>query len=604
MNRIIDWYRRLDVAQEKTWVRGLLTALMMVLSFGGAAFLVAQTPEWAMTFVGADSARPWIWASVGAIWASIVIWMGLFVPVFLTIVLSAMAAVIVGMIFGLPAAAATLGIGVLTVTFLLLTQVLLLVLRYPAQPLAIAHTVVKEAMRLRISAFFIIVLLVALPLIPVFASQEQELRYRIQTFISWSVGLTFSLAACMTIFLACATVSFEIRDRQIWQLMTKPVSRINYLIGKWIGIVGINLVLIAVCGVSIFGVIDYMEDLPTSDVDRVYIRDTILTARVIAQPEFDRLPIDDVRLRAEQMIESDRTLKEAIDAGLRDEFIEKRLLMRRIQEEYLNEQRQIPPGEERVYTFKNLNHAIGSQQNLELRYQFHILDNDTHSTHWATFFFPHSRTFPAAQQIPPFGQEYVPTMRNSLTVRPDLVEEDGTFQIVIFNGRMRDGVIEPGRGPIFFDPDGVEVYYTVGSFQSNFVRGMVVIWTKLAFLAMLGIATATVLSFPVATLFSFTVFLAAAISPFLALSLNEFVIRNDLRVDLHIVKFVAGMLVTLLGTFGDYAPTKSLVRGELIPWLTVLKGVGLMGIIWTGLSLGLGYFFFRDRELATYSGQG
>lgn len=604
MNRLIEWYRSLEAMQEKTWVRGVLSALAAVLFLGGAAALVSSEPEWASTFIGTDSARPWVWGLTGAVWAIVIIWMGLFVPVLLTIVGSVAAAILVGLIFGLPAAAATLGIGVLTFTFMLLTRILLLVLRYPAQPLAIAHTVVKEAMRLRISAFFIILLLVALPLIPVLASQEQELRYRIQTFISWSVGLTFSLAACMTIFLACATVSFEIRDRQIWQLMTKPVSRINYLIGKWIGIVGINLVLIAVCGVSIFGVIDYMEDLPTSDVDRVYINDTILTARVIAQPEFDRLPVEDLRLRAEQMIEADRTLKEAIDAGLRDEFTEKRMLMRQIQDDYLNAQREIPPGEERVYTFKNLDYAIGSGQNLELRYQFHILDNDTHSTHWATFFFPHTRTFPAAQQIPPFGQEYVPTMKNSLTVRPDLVQDNGEFQIVIFNGRMRDGVIEPGRGPIFFDPDGVEVFYTVGSFEGNFVRGMVVIWTKLAFLAMLGIATATILSFPVATLFSFTVFLAAAISPFLSLSLDEFYIRNDYRVDLYIVKFVAGALVTLLGTFGDYAPTKSLVQGELIPWWNVIKGVALMGIVWSGLSLGLGYLFFRDRELATYSGQG
>ncbi|NJR72137.1 MAG: hypothetical protein HC782_03430, partial [Gammaproteobacteria bacterium] len=44
-------------------------------------------------------------------------------------------------------------------------------------------------------------------------------------------------------------------------------------------------------------------------------------------------------------------------------------------------------------------------------------------------------------------------------------------------------------------------------------------WVKLAFLAALGICTATFLSFPVACLLSFTVFLAGMLGPYLADSL-------------------------------------------------------------------------------------
>ena len=46
----------------------------------------------------------------------------------------------------------------------------------------------------------------------------------------------------MTLFLSCATVAFEIRERQIWQLMTKPVHRINYLLGKWVGVATLNVI--------------------------------------------------------------------------------------------------------------------------------------------------------------------------------------------------------------------------------------------------------------------------------------------------------------------------------------------------------------------------
>ena len=122
----------------------------------------------------------------------------------------------------------------------LLSRVMLLILNRPWQPLAVAHTVVKEASRTRLSLVFIVLLLVALPLIPLWLDPDSPLRYRVQTFIARSMGLTFTLAACMTLFLACATVAFEIRDRQIWQLMTKPVNRFSYLLGKWLGVMAVS----------------------------------------------------------------------------------------------------------------------------------------------------------------------------------------------------------------------------------------------------------------------------------------------------------------------------------------------------------------------------
>ena len=62
----------------------------------------------------------------------------------------------------------------------------------------------------------------AFPRVPV--DPDAPLRYRVQTFISRSMGLSFVFAACMTLFLACGTVAFEIRDRQIWQVVSKPNS--------------------------------------------------------------------------------------------------------------------------------------------------------------------------------------------------------------------------------------------------------------------------------------------------------------------------------------------------------------------------------------------
>src|SRR5690606_17460698 len=205
------------------------------------------------------------------------------------------------------------GIGLLSFSFVLLVRLLLLLLSSKAQPIAVAHTLIKEATRLNISLAFIVLLLLTLPLIPLWIDAGQPLRYQLQTFISRSMNLTFVLAACMTLFLACATVSFEIRDRQIWQLMTKPMNRLSYVVGKWLGVVTVNLILLIISGVATFTFIQYLRTLPVApglegQLDKVQVDSEILTARVPARPEYISLTPEQVRERIEQMIDRDPDL--------------------------------------------------------------------------------------------------------------------------------------------------------------------------------------------------------------------------------------------------------------------------------------------------------
>jgi len=70
------------------------------------------------------------------------------------------------------------------------------------------------------------------------------------------------------------------------------------------------------------------------------------------------------------------------------------------------------------------------------------------------------------------------------------------------------------------------------------------------------------------------------------------------------IRGTAQGLVFLLRTFGDYRPTQSLVEGRLISSQEVLGGFFWLGVVWSGIALGLGYFIIRSRQLAIYSGHG
>ena len=138
-----------------------------------------------------------------------------------------------------------------------------------------------------------------------------------------------------------------------------------------------------------------------------------------------------------------------------------------------------------------------------------------------------------------------------------------------------------GRGSISFDADGIKILYRVGNFEPNFLRAILVLWIKLAFLAAIGISVATFLSFPVAALVTFTVFASGVMAPWLAESLLLYMPPTTNDVDFgnigmviqwafeNSIRGIASFLVFLLKGFGDQQPTSQLVQGMMITWGSV-----------------------------------
>lgn len=573
--------------------------------------LRGQIPAWlpeSLKWLLDQPGTTWLLAGVVTTWFLLIIWMAISVPLGLTVLATAVPVFIAWMFNAQQMMLALAGIGLLTFTYVLLTRTALLLYERPNQVLAVAHTVIKEASRSRISLVFIVLLLVALPLIPVWLDPEAPLRFRIQTFISRSMNLTFVLAACMTLFLACSTVAFEIRDRQIWQLMTKPMNRLSYIVGKWLGVVTVNLILLIISGVAAFTFIQYLRTLPVApgvegQLDRVQVDSEILTARVSARPAYPTLTDEQIEQRIEEIIARDPDLvAEQVTSAQRREWAEDIIF------NFAAMQRSVPPMQVRDYVFEGLADAKRMDSDLTLRYRFFILRDDQHETFPAAFVLNHNPdTFREVR--------YVPTMRHVQWLSPEHVTPEGTLTVSLAN------LFDPppdmgGRGSINFEEDGFEVLYKVANFEGNFLRAVLVAWTKLAFLAMLGICCATFLSFPVAALFSFTIFIAGAMGPFLAMSLELYAPRHHTRVDWSnvgmviewgfqwVVRLIAEGLVVALRAFGEYSSTQNLVEGRFIPWSDVAVGFLILGVFWSGAALLVGYLVIRSRQLAIYSGQG
>jgi hypothetical protein len=573
------------------------------------SLLVHERPDWAPRWLLNEPATTWMLAGFTTAWLLLIIWLNLTVPFALTILVTAIPVALCLSIQdhkGDQWALAFAGIGILTFTFMLLSRAALLLLNQSWQITAVAHTVLKEASRRGISMIFIVLLLAALPLLPLMLDPAAPLRYRIQTFMSLSLGFTFGIAAVMTLFFSCASVAFEIRDRQIWQLMTKPVARLNYLLGKWLGVVMLNGIILTIAGICTFTFIQYLRSLPvdtsteTGQLDVLAVEEDVLTARRGGKPVYPPLTPEQIRARIDKMIESDAELSRMAEVPMQT----RRYLEQQLLNAHYAGLRSIPVGGGREFTFRGMKEAKRLASTVTLRYKFYILKDDEHATFKAGFIFnddPNKRW----QSI------FVPTISHSLPIPSSWIRDDGTLKVAVYNLTAQQG-----GGAINFEENNLEVLYKAGTFEANFFRAVITIWTKLAFLAALGICCSTFLNFPVACLLSFTIFIAGMLGPYLAESLEWYYPMDTSAVDWSnlgmvivwafesLTRYIALGVVFLLSSFGEYRPTQSLIEGRMIEWTSVAIGFVKLGVIWSGLALVVGYTVLVRRQLAIYSGQG
>lgn len=564
--------------------------------------LATSFPTWSPIFLVEHPSAPVIVFVVFLSSAFLALGLNMFLP-YLCVMLFTGAIVIPAVGQGyFSVAFVTSGITALVLSFCLLIQLLIVLLNGRTGWCAVAQTLVRESIRQRISVSFIAVVLIALPLLPLFIDGASPLRYQIQTFMARALDIAYVSAACMTLMLGCATVAFEIRDRQIWQLMTKPLDRLQYLIGKWAGLVFLNLILFLVSGVGIFIFVQWMRTRPAIDeFDRIAVRDEVLVARDTSRPHYERLGREELELSVDSMIASDAILKADLDSGRRRLEDVRREIATQRQAEFQSSQRRIEPGMNKFFLFEGLLPAKSIGGTLSLRYFLHAGGSESHAS------FPIIFKFSDGSWI---DRMFIPAQGHILAIPASLINDQGQLQIEIINLKFnsKKNTFENSEWAFNWDEDSLEVLYRVGGFEANYLRGMVVNLVKLSFLAMLALCAATTLSFPVACLLSFSIFLAGSLAPFLAQSLMYWTsaadagsIENFVQIT---VRAIAVVVEYALRPFGQTSANDLLVRGRNVSWDRMSLAIFVIGLGWTGTTLLVGWLAFRRKELAVYSGQG
>lgn len=497
-----------------------------------------------------------------------------------------------------------LGALALTASFTALLQALRALLGGGRPIFAIARNTLSEAVRMKISVVFIVLLIFFLAGLPFFLDADQPLRYRVQLFLQYGIGGSFWVLALLTVFFSIATVAFEQRDKIIWQTITKPVRPWQYLFGKWLGVVALNGALLAITGAGVFLFTQRLryepamgeirayvsQDGPSNpSIDRVLLESQVLTARASApfqRPEINEQALDDA---VEEEVQRIRTQDPDFAGTARD----RALLREAMRETAFLQYRTIPVGAGQRYTFEGLGAARDRDRPITLRYKINA-GADNPSTLYRVYFV-------VGDQIRAERQVTLNTTQ-TFELPGEAIDDDGMLRVEIWNGNPMTGQGNPR--PITISPDEFEILYVAGGYELNYLRILLIVWMKLAFISAVAIAASTFLSFPVACVVSMGVLFLAESSAYLVESLDWYV--ADTKEGFDYIAFASRLIAVPISWafswYGKIDLAGSLADGRLIGWGTTLRGAGLLAAS-SMVMLGLGWLIFRKRELALYSGK-
>lgn len=165
---------------------------------------------------------------------------------------------------------------------------------------AVSRQTFAECLRMKIAVGFIVLLACCLAGVPLLLRGDGTLAGQVRTLLSYSVSLTGGLLSIVTVLVTVAVVSEDVRTHTIELLAVKPMARWQYMLGRWLGVVLLAGLLLAIGGTSTYLLAEHYREKPAmSPADRSAVEKEVFTARIEVKPV-----TPDFRARAAEMLQT------------------------------------------------------------------------------------------------------------------------------------------------------------------------------------------------------------------------------------------------------------------------------------------------------------
>jgi len=454
---------------------------------------------------------------------------------------------------------------------------------------AVAINTIRQALRMKIAAAFIILLMVCLPVMGVSMTGDGTLKGRLQTFVSYGLSLTSILLCLLTILVSAYSLTSDIKQRQIYTVITKPIRRFQFLLGKLLGVILLDMVLLALFSAIIYSNTIYIPKFyNATEAELAQVNNEFYTARAsITPPDVDVSQEVNNKLKELEELEKSGQLdpSEVFRGRSRQDIIAQ------LTSQIKLEKRAASVGRELIWEFHNVK-PLDPNESLFIRFKYDVSVTPPDSQVYSQWFVGDYRQirYGTESEVPiyrtPLRKDPVRTFRE-IEVPADAVTADGYLAVGFLNVPLNNTVV------IFPLEDGLEILYKADTFSANFIRAVLLIFFRLIFLACLGVLAASFLSFPVAILFCLVIFFTATFSGFV---IDSFAFLGENLSSVY--SYTLRPVIALLPQFDKFHPTKFLVPARLLSWYLLAKVAGLMVCVQAPLLLLIGLLIFSFREIA------
>lgn len=430
---------------------------------------------------------------------------------------------------------------------------------------------------MKVAAVFLILLLILLPVMGISATGDGTLKGRLQTFVSYGLSLTSILLCLLTIIISIYSVTSDIEQRQIYTVITKPIRRSQFLLGKLLGVILLDLILLSVFSAIIYTITIYTPHFfNATEAEHIQADNEFFTARAALT-----VPAVDVSRQVEDTYKKLEISNELPENLSRDEIIAELTKQQQLAK------RAADVGQVLVWEFDNVEPLA---QSMFIKFKYDVAVNPPDMQVYGRWFagdYQYIR-YGTESKTPIYDRIHKHSVRNfhEIEVPADVVPKHGRLAVAFQNAPLNNTVI-------FFPPDGIEVLYKADAFTGNFIRVVLLILLRLIFLACLGILASTFLSFPVAVLLCLVLFSTASFSGFVIESFSY--LSENISV---IYSYTIKWIIQLLPQFDKFNPTNFLVPARLLSWSLLAKCAAVMVCIKAFLLFVIALVIFSYREIA------
>jgi hypothetical protein len=453
------------------------------------------------------------------------------------------------------------------------------------QILAVAGLTWKAAFRFRLFLVLSLLLIAVVIALPLLIKDDGTARGFTQILLTYTLTSISALLGMSTLWLACGTLARDIEDCQMQVVVTKPVARWQIWLGKWLGLISLNALLLALSGASVYALLQWRATrLPTEQ--RQILHREVLVARGSAKPENLDRRIDE----ATEEVLQERLAKSPLSPA---DLIEVR---KQIREQVKADFQIATPGYPKTWVI-NMGGVKPSLRKgpFQLRVKFNAANHSTTGTFaglWAIGEPPNSPL----------------TRLDAMSLAPDTFHEFDIPANLNKDGNLFVSFLNINNTALLFPlEDGIEVLYKEGGFGLNYARGLGIIFCWMAVLAALGLAAASFLSFPVSAFVAISVMTLVLSSGTLSNAVSEGTIANynaekgtkgSSPADIVVIPAFKAIL-GVINLARNFSPIDSLGTGRSITWSQLGLAFSQIVLLLSGLLAVFGIFVFTRRELAT-----